>query len=105
MKASLLMGARRGWLVAILFLGTQAAHAQTPARVRGTVKSASDAAIEFATVTLHRAADSSVVKTEFSDVNGLFEFEQAAAGRYVVSAAQVGFVRQWSARSTWPGNQ
>ncbi|QIL77078.1 TonB-dependent receptor [Hymenobacter sp. HDW8] len=65
-------------------------------RVSGTVRSAdAGAGIEYATVTLHRAADSAMVKTEFSDAQGAFRFEQAA-GRYLVSAAQVGFVRMWS---------
>ncbi|WP_426061549.1 outer membrane beta-barrel protein [Hymenobacter sp. B1770] len=82
--------------MANLLTGTQAAQAQTPADVRGTVQSATSSPIEFATVTLHRAADSTVVKTEFSDVKGAFQFERAATGHYLVSAAQVGFVRQWS---------
>ncbi|SFQ02155.1 TonB-dependent receptor [Hymenobacter arizonensis] len=81
-------------LAAGLFTATQEAQAQ--ANVRGTVQSATSSPIEFATVTLHRAADSTVVKTEFSDVKGAFQFERAALGRYLVSAAQVGFVRQWS---------
>ncbi|MBF9237826.1 TonB-dependent receptor [Hymenobacter sp. BT683] len=84
----------RFWLAAGLALGFQ--HAQAQADVRGVVQSATNSPIEFATVTLHQAADSSVVKTEFSDVKGLFVFERAATGRYLVSAAQVGFVRQWS---------
>ncbi|MBF9237205.1 TonB-dependent receptor [Hymenobacter sp. BT683] len=72
-----------------------AGHAQTAA-VTGSVRSGAGAPIEFATVTLHRAADSSVVKTEFSDAQGAFRLEQAAGGRYRVSASQVGFVRFWS---------
>jgi outer membrane receptor protein involved in Fe transport len=70
--------------------------AQSAGTVSGTVRSAAGAPIEFATVTLHRAADSAVVKTEFADAQGAFRFERAAAGRYRVSAAQVGFVRFWS---------
>jgi len=83
-------------LVALLLTGSLPALAQAPVGVRGTVQSAAGAPIEFATVTLHRAADSTVVKTEFSGPKGSFQFEQAANGRYRVSAAQVGFVRQWS---------
>jgi len=74
-----------------------AGHAQAPASaVTGSVGSAGGA-IEFATVTLHRAADSAVVKTEFSDTKGAFRFDKVAVGRYRVSASQVGFVRHWSA--------
>jgi len=71
-------------------------RAQGSGAVSGTVTSNAGAAVEFATVTLHRAADSVVVKTEFSDAIGAFHLA-AASGRYLVSAAQVGFARYWSA--------
>jgi hypothetical protein len=70
-------------------------QAQDRTAVTGTVTSATGSAVEFATVTLHRAADSVVVKTEFSDQLGAFRLE-AATGRYLVSVAQVGFMRYWS---------
>ena len=70
--------------------------AQTAAPVSGTVASPTGAAVEFATVTLHRAADSTVIKTEFSNEQGAFRLVAAAGGRYRVSAAQVGFGRYWS---------
>ncbi|GAB2953730.1 outer membrane beta-barrel family protein [Hymenobacter coalescens] len=72
------------------------AHAQSPAAVSGAVRTAAGAAVDYATVTLHRAQDSTVVKTEFSDAQGSFRFEQAANGRYLVSASQLGFGRRWS---------
>ncbi|MDF7810451.1 TonB-dependent receptor [Hymenobacter sp. YC55] len=71
-------------------------QAQTSGNITGTVRSAAGTAIDYATVTLHRAADSSVVKTEFSDANGAFRFEHPTEGRYRVSAAQIGFARYWS---------
>ncbi|OGX85256.1 hypothetical protein BEN47_02610 [Hymenobacter lapidarius] len=69
--------------------------AQSRPALTGTVGGTTGAPIEYATVTLHRAADSAVVKTEFSDGQGAFRLE-AASGRYLVSAAQVGFERYWS---------
>ncbi|MBJ6110324.1 TonB-dependent receptor [Hymenobacter sp. BT523] len=86
----------RGRLALLLLLAAPWARAQTPAGVRGAVQTPAGVPIEYATVTLHRAADSTVVKTEFSDDKGTFQFEAAPAGRYVVSAAQVGFERRWS---------
>jgi ferric enterobactin receptor len=86
-----------GLLTASLLSTIPAARAQALAEVRGAVQGPDGAAIEYATVTLHRAADSVVVKTEFSDAKGTFQFERAAGGRYLVSAAQVGFERRWSA--------
>ncbi|RAK66212.1 TonB-dependent receptor [Hymenobacter edaphi] len=71
-------------------------QAQSAATVSGAVRSAAGAPIDYATVTLHRAQDSTVVKTEFSDAQGGFRFEAAPAGQYLVSASQVGFGRQWS---------
>ena len=74
----------------------QACLAQAPAPISGTVASPTGAAIEFATITLHRAADSTVTKTEFSDEQGAFRLAGVAGGRYIISAAQVGFRRYWS---------
>ncbi|QKG56478.1 TonB-dependent receptor [Hymenobacter sp. BRD128] len=74
-----------------------ASHAQARAAVRGTVASPAGAAVEFATVTLHRAADSVVVKTEFSDAQGAFRLDAPASRSYRVSVAQVGYGRYWSA--------
>ncbi|GAA3972694.1 outer membrane beta-barrel protein [Hymenobacter antarcticus] len=72
------------------------ARAQAPAAVRGTVAGGAGAPLEFATVTLHRAADSVVIKTEFSDSQGAFRLDAGSGRRYLVSVAQVGFARYWS---------
>ncbi|GAB2782941.1 hypothetical protein HNQ93_002239 [Hymenobacter luteus] len=64
--------------------------------ISGQVRTEAGAPVEFATLVLHRAADSAVVKTEFSDEKGGFRFEPVAAGRYLVSATQVGFARAWA---------
>jgi ferric enterobactin receptor len=85
-----------GILLALTWLFAPAAAAQTPGSVTGTVHAAAGTPVEYATITLHRAADSSVVKTEFSDGNGAFRFERLSEGRYRVSAVQIGFVRYWS---------
>ncbi len=77
------------------------ALAQTRAAVGGRVAGPAGP-LEFATVTLHRAADSVVVKTEFSDASGAFRLEAAAGPRYLVSVAQVGFGRAWSPAFTLP---
>ncbi|OON68945.1 TonB-dependent receptor [Hymenobacter sp. CRA2] len=77
-------------------LASSAAFGQSLSTVAGTVRAAAGSPIDYATVTLHRAKDSTVVKTEFSDAKGQFTFESAPGGQYVVSASQVGFGRQWS---------
>ncbi|GAB2782955.1 hypothetical protein HNQ93_002241 [Hymenobacter luteus] len=66
-----------------------------PAPLSGSVRTSTGSPVEYATVTLHRAADSVVVKTEFSDATGQFRLEPGVAGRYLVSAVQVGHGRVW----------
>lgn len=90
---------RKRWLLpaGYLALAPLAAQAQNRATVSGTVANAAGAPQEYVTLTLHRAADSVVVKTEFTDSKGAFQLAAPAGGRYLVSAAQVGFGRYWSA--------
>jgi ferric enterobactin receptor len=63
-------------LPSILFAQGQSAP------VRGTVRAASGGALEYVTLTLHRATDSVAVKTEFSDAQGAYLL-LAAPGRYL----------------------
>lgn len=69
--------------------------AQGRAEVRGSVTNSAGAGIEFVTVTLHRATDSVLVKTEFSDAQGAFRLPAKVGERYLVSAAQMGMGRYW----------
>ncbi|WP_460621251.1 TonB-dependent receptor domain-containing protein [Hymenobacter tenuis] len=81
-------------LVVLLQLsGSRKAAAQG---LTGQIRAASGSPVEFATVVLHRAADSAVVKTEFSTEKGTFQFDLPTTGRYLISASQVGFVRAWA---------
>ena len=72
------------------------AQAQGRIPLTGSISSEAGAPVDYATVTLHRAADSVVVKTEFSDAQGGFRLEAPGPGPYRISAAQVGFARYWS---------
>lgn len=96
---TLAMG-RLGYLLILLLLTSRSAHAQTEpslSSVTGRVQNAvGSVPIQFANVTLHRAADSLAVKTEFSDAQGVFRLEQVAGGAFLVSVTQVGFTRYWS---------
>ncbi|GGF18082.1 outer membrane beta-barrel protein [Hymenobacter cavernae] len=80
----------------VLLFAAGAHSAQAQADVQGTVQGTAGTPLDYATITLHRVTDSSVVKTEFSDRKGIFRFERTASGRYLVSASQVGYRRQWS---------
>ncbi|AHJ97488.1 outer membrane beta-barrel protein [Hymenobacter swuensis] len=67
-----------------------------PAPITGAVRTATGSALEYATVTLHRATDSVVVKTEFSDAAGQFQLQPPVIGRYLVSVSQLGYGRGWA---------
>ncbi|MFD1467265.1 outer membrane beta-barrel protein [Hymenobacter caeli] len=82
-------------LLAVPRTGLGQARGGPAAAVRGTV-AGPGGPLAFATVTLHRAADSVVVKAEFSDGSGAYRLEAAPGGRYRVSAVQVGYQRRWS---------
>jgi ferric enterobactin receptor len=84
------------WLLLLsLFNAPLSLLAQGHAEVRGAVVNSTGTSMEFVTVTLHRAADSVVVKTEFSDAQGAFHLQAKVGERYRVSAAQVGVGRYW----------
>jgi len=87
---------RSSWALLAGLLLPLAALAQGSPALRGTVADGHGTPIELATVTLHRAADSVVVKTEFSDAGGKFLLACPTAGRYRMSVAQVGYARYWS---------
>ena len=89
-------------LTRLLLLLPLAGAAQPAAPLTGTVRGQTGIALEFVTLTLHRAVDSALVKTEFSDVQGRFRLDVPASGRYLVSASQVGYGRYWSPVLTVP---
>ena len=89
-------------MVAVSLLGLPGASLAQRAAVRGSVAGPGGATVEYATVTLHRAADSVAVKAELSDAKGRFQVEAAAGKTYRVSVMQVGYGRYWSPAFTLP---
>jgi ferric enterobactin receptor len=77
--------------------GALPALGQGLAPVQGVVQDVAGTSVEFATITLHKVTDSTVVKSEFSDAKGGFLLQAPAGTRYLLSAAQVGYGRYWSA--------
>jgi iron complex outermembrane recepter protein len=65
-------------------------------RIAGTVADAKGQAVEAATVTLFRSADSSKVGTTTTDKAGHFAFDRIPAGKYLLSASSVGYSTVWS---------
>ena len=92
------LNGRVSWLVvlSVWLLSAPLAGLAQRAPVSGYVAAQAGAAVPLATVMLHRATDSVVVKTEFSDAAGSFRLEAPAGQRYLVSVVQVGYQRYWS---------
>ena len=87
-------------LYIILFLVSSVSYlpsmAQTNGRIVGTVTAGNQQPLESATVTLQKAADSSVVKSGVSDQAGTFEFENIPLGKYLVLVSAVGYEPSYS---------
>jgi iron complex outermembrane recepter protein len=80
-------------------LSNVAANGNTPVKgkISGTVIDGNTKTIESATISLQRAADSSVAKMSVADRTGKFEFENISAGKYFVSITAIGHNKGFSA--------
>lgn len=75
-------------LVGVFFLPV---HAQIVPTLSGKVLTGSGDAVPYATVSLHQAADSVVVKAEFTNDQGEYALPLPREGRYFLSISQVGY--------------
>ncbi|NIG57711.1 outer membrane beta-barrel family protein [Chitinophaga sp. Cy-1792] len=72
-------------------------QAQTnPQKVSGLVNQADNKPVEFATVTILKASDSSLVKGAVADIAGKYEFESVKQGKYIIAATFVGMNKVYS---------
>jgi iron complex outermembrane receptor protein len=81
-------------VLAILLSQLTGLHAQTAkqnAKITGKLLNEQGKAVDYATVSLLKAKDSSIVKGALSNDNGIYTFERIAAGSYVVKATMVGY--------------
>lgn len=62
--------------------------------VTGKIVDETGKSVEFATVMVLNAADSTLAKGAVADASGQFGVENLAAGRYIVSTTQVGFKKK-----------
>jgi len=61
--------------------------------ISGTLTDPAGAPVEAATVSLLRAADSSLVKAELSDATGRFEFSEIKTGSFLLGVSALGYER------------
>lgn len=95
------------YLLLTTLLFCSAAMAQTPpvhTRLHGSVVNNQQQPVEFATVSLLRAKDSSVVKGALGDVNGKYNLERIIAGTYIIKTTAVGFQKGLSKAFTVSDN-
>jgi iron complex outermembrane receptor protein len=85
------------FLLFLVFTGT--AFAQAPklqGKVSGSLQDEQGKAMDYATVSLLRAKDSSVVKGALSNDAGLYIFDRVNPGNYVIRTTAVGFEKATS---------
>jgi iron complex outermembrane recepter protein len=80
-------------LFATFILMAAAAMAQT---VSGNVKDTEGKAVANATVSLHNAKDSAVIKLGVTDKDGNYKFTALKNGTYMVSASYIGYAAKYS---------
>jgi outer membrane receptor protein involved in Fe transport len=85
----------------LIFIGTQlsiSSFSQSPVRatISGTIHTVADKPLEFATLMLVKASDSTLVKGTIGDAEGHYVFENIVPGSYRVSAQVVGFQKNTS---------
>lgn len=91
MKTSLLAS-----FLLLFTLSTGFAQILTRGTVNGQVGSAAGKPLEFTTMMLLKAKDSTLVKGAISDVDGKYAFENVGAGNYLVAAQQIGYRKTYS---------
>src|SRR5687768_4427210 len=97
MKHTLQSFLYRNFICLALFLTAFVpAMAQNQNKISGNIKSEEQKSINGTTVSLLRAADSSLVKMAVSDANGHFEFENISEGSYLLSYTAVGYQKKIS---------
>lgn len=78
-------------LLILLLAGLQCFCAAQVIGISGKLTDAAGVPIEAATVSLLRAADSSLVKAELSDVSGNFEFTTLQTGSFLLGVSVLGY--------------
>jgi iron complex outermembrane receptor protein len=84
-------------LLFLVFTGTAIAQTAMPqGKVSGSLQDEQGKPMDYATVSLLRAKDSSVVKGALSNDAGLYIFEHVNTGNYIIKSTAVGFEKATS---------
>jgi iron complex outermembrane receptor protein len=91
-------------LVAISFSVSFAQQAAPASKVSGALVNEQGKPLDYATVSLLRASDSTVVKGALSNDAGVYVFTNIKAGSYIIKATVVGYQKAVSKTFTVPAN-
>ncbi|MDB4999017.1 MAG: hypothetical protein JWR76_94, partial [Mucilaginibacter sp.] len=87
-------------LTTLFFLAILTANAQAPkiatVTITGTLQNEHGKPMDYATVTLLRAKDSSVVKGTLSNDAGKYTLDHIPAGSYIIAATNMGYQKSYS---------
>ena len=83
-------------ILSLLTLTTAFSQVLTRGTVNGRVGTVAGKPLEFSTLMLLKAKDSTLVKGSISDVDGKYAFENVGAGSYLVAAQQIGYRKTYS---------
>lgn len=72
------------------------AIAQTSSTIKGKISDNTGKALQSVTVSLLKSTDSSLVKADVTDANGVFEMVYGKEGKYLLSYVMIGFERTYS---------
>lgn len=93
-------------VLCLSIVGELYAQISVKGKITGRVTDQNAKIVEFATITLLKAKDSTLVKGLLTDVNGQFVFENIVEGNYVVSVSQLGYKKFYSPKfAITPDNQ
>lgn len=68
----------------------------TAGKINGNVIDGQKKPLDYVTISLLKAKDSSLVKSAFSDLSGQYGFENISEGEYLVSATMIGYKKAFS---------
>ena len=74
----------------------QAQNKIAGSKISGTVVDEQQKALDYATISLLKAKDSTLVKTTVTDPDGKYAYENLLSGKYLVSATMVGYKKVYS---------
>src|SRR4051812_22339899 len=87
---------RQVFTLLIGMIASLSSIAQSNGSISGKITDQQSKVMQAATVSLLRGKDSSVVKFTVTDKAGNFQFENVAAGQYLVSISAVGHSKAYS---------